>query len=40
MVENARKITKEQKVILDRIKNVHRFFQSLETVCDAMEDVS
>ena len=39
-VENARKITEEQKVILDKIRHVHRFFQGLETVCDVVNDVS
>ena len=39
-VEKARRITEEQKVLLDKIQHVHRFFQGLEKVCDAVEDVS
>ena len=39
-VEKARRITEEQKVILDKIKHVHVFFQGLESVCGAVEDVS
>lgn len=38
-MENARRITEEQKVVLDKIKHVHRFFEGLEVVCSAIEDV-
>lgn len=27
-------------MVLDKIRRVHRFLQGLETVCDAVEDVS
>ena len=37
--EIARRITGDQKVVLDRIKYVHEFFKSLEVVCSAVEDV-
>ena len=39
-IENARRITEGQKVVLDGIKHVHRFFQVLEQVCGAVDDVS
>ena len=39
-VEDARRITEEQKVVLDQIRHVHRFFQGLETICNGLEDVS
>lgn len=38
-MENARRITEEQKVVLDKIRHVHRFFEGLEVVCSAIEDV-
>lgn len=39
-VEEARRVTEDQKVVLDKIRHVHRFFKSLEVVCSAVEDVS
>ena len=39
-MENARKITEEQKVILDKIKHVHRFFEELDILCNAVKEVS
>lgn len=39
-VEKARRITEEQKVVLDKIRHVHVFFQGLETVCSAVKGVS
>lgn len=39
-VEKARRITVEQKVVLDKIRHIHRYFQGLELVCEAVEDVS
>lgn len=38
-VEQARKVTEEQKVVLDKIRHIHRFFEGLEVVCGAVEDV-
>ena len=38
-VESARRITGDQKVVLDRIKHVHGFFKGFEVVCSAVEDV-
>ena len=38
-VESARRITGDQKVVLDRIKHVHGFFKSFEVACGAVEDV-
>ena len=38
-VESARRITGDQKVVLDKIKHVHGFFKSFEVTCDAIEDV-
>ena len=37
--EIARRITGDQKVVLEKIKHVHEFFKSLEVVCSAVEDV-
>ena len=39
-MQDARRITEEQKVILDKVRHVHRFLQGLGTVCGAVEDVS
>lgn len=39
-VEHARRITKEQKVVLDRINHVHRFFEHLDVACNAVKEVS
>ena len=39
-VEHARSITKEQKVILDKIKGLHRFFEQLDLVCNSVKEVS
>lgn len=38
-MEKARKITEDQKVVLDKIKHVHGFFKTFETVSSAVEDV-
>lgn len=38
-VETARRITEEQKTVLDKIRHIHRFFGGLEVICEAMEDV-
>lgn len=38
-VENARRITEDQKVVLDKIRHVHGLFKGLEAVCNAIEDV-
>ena len=38
-VEIARRITGDQRVVLDRIKHVHGFFKGFEVVCSAIEDV-
>lgn len=38
-LEIARRITEDQKVVLDKIKHVHGFFRCLEVVCSAIEDV-
>lgn len=38
-MDTARRITEEQKMVLDKIRYLHRFFESLEVVCEAMEDV-
>ena len=37
---DAIRITKGQKVVLDKIRHVHSFFENLEGVCSAVEDVS
>lgn len=39
-VEGARRITEEQKAILDKIRGVHRFFQHLEEICNSIKEVS
>ena len=39
-VESARRITEDQKVVLEKIKHVHEFFKSFEVVSSAIEDVS
>ena len=38
-LESARRITRDEKVVLDKIKHVHEFFKGFEDVCDAIEDV-
>ena len=38
-VENARRITEDQKVLLDKIKHVHGFFEGFEVLSSAVEDV-
>lgn len=39
-VEEARRITEDQKVLLDKIRRVYRFFESLEVACRAVGSVS
>lgn len=39
-VENARRITEEQRVVLDKLRRVHQFFRGFEAVCENVEDVS
>lgn len=39
-MEKARRITEEQKAVLDKVRHVHVLFQGLETVCSAVKDVS
>lgn len=39
-VEHARRITKEQKVVLDKINRFHRFFEHLDGVCNSVKEVS
>ena len=39
-VEHARRITEEQKVVLDKINRVHRFFEQLDVVCNSVKEVS
>lgn len=36
---NAGKITEEQEILLDKLSDIHQFFQSLEVSCDAAGDV-
>ena len=38
-VEGARVITEGQEVVLDKIECVHRFFQELEVLCNAVKEV-
>lgn len=37
--EDARKITKDQKVILNKINGVHRFFERLDALCSSVKEV-
>lgn len=39
-VEHARRITEEQKVVLDKIRRIHRFFEHLDLVCNSVKEVS
>lgn len=36
---NAGKITEEQEILLDKLSDIHQFFQGLEVACDAAGDV-
>lgn len=38
-MENARRITAEQKVLLDKIRHVHRFFEELDVLCNSVKEV-
>lgn len=38
-VEKARRITAEQKVVLDKIRNAHRFFEDLDILCNSVKEV-
>ena len=38
-VEDARRITEDQKVVLDKIKRVHRFFEHLDVLCNSVKEV-
>lgn len=39
-MENALRITEELKVILDKIRHVHKFFEGLQVMCSALDEVS
>ena len=38
-MEDARRITAEQKVVLDKIRHLHRFFEDLEALSDCVKEV-
>lgn len=38
-MEKARRITAEQKVVLDKIRHVHRFFEDLDVLCNSVKEV-
>lgn len=39
-IDKARRITAEQKVLLDKIRHVDRFFQELDVLCNSVKEVS
>lgn len=39
-MEDARRITEEQKTVLDRMRHVHGLLKGLDAVFSAVEDVS